>query len=80
VIVKLGLQSHELKLIISIGILSFIVAFGFLCVPEGFMNYSADLKQGRIYLGCFDEVNFVGFRELVFNINEILKQNKVNAR
>jgi len=61
VIVKLGLQSYELRLTIFVGIISFLFSFAFLELPENIMDYSIDLRKG--------------FDDLLNNINQLLRQN-----
>lgn len=46
VIIKLGLQSYELRLTLLIGGISFLFTFSFLELPEELMDYSYDLRIG----------------------------------
>jgi len=66
VIIKLGLQSYELKLTICVGVLSFICALTALQLPEFLLEFSSDLRGG--------------FEELMHNLKEWLLQNDVNMR
>eukprot|EP01119_Soliformovum_irregulare_P016475 TRINITY_DN4766_c0_g1_i3.p1 TRINITY_DN4766_c0_g1~~TRINITY_DN4766_c0_g1_i3.p1 ORF type:complete len:451 (-),score=98.56 TRINITY_DN4766_c0_g1_i3:89-1441(-) len=61
VILKLGLQSYELRLTILIGIISFLLSFFFLEVPETVFDFSSDIR--------------IGFKQVIKNFNQVLKVN-----